>query len=60
MKTHTIKPVQSKMYTEEEVITLLLNKHIEDFYPHPCPDGSDHEKNRHKISDWFHGKKRKS
>lgn len=40
-------------FTSDEVIKMLLDYHIECFYPNPDPDGSDHEKNKERITRWF-------
>lgn len=42
-----------KTYTEKEVIGLLVEKHVQDFYPNPCPEGSDHVKNIPYMEKWL-------
>lgn len=46
-------PQEKKLYTEEEVIEKILNHYISLYYPNPCPEGSDHDKNRDKIKKWW-------
>jgi hypothetical protein len=40
-------------FTREEVKKILLEHFVHTWYPNPCPEGSDHDKNRQRINEWF-------